>query len=511
MGVSLSRALWSPSLQARSNALTSSIAGSPGYAALPIPHRLNYTAARSAEIGWSSHDPRVAHSTPTYMEGYMKTIFTSIAAGSLLAALAIAQPPHYAVTDLGTLPGGTFSQATALSNNGLLSGLADVADGTQRAVLWYQGRIIDVSKPGLLGPNSGAFGINVSGQASIQAESTMKDPNGENFCAYGTGLRCLPFFWQGGVMTPLPTLGGYNGTVGNINNRGQVVGIAENSTRDPECPPGVAFTGTGPQVLDYEAVIWGPSQGEIRVLRPLPGDTVGMALWINDNGEAVGASGRCGNTVLPPVAFGPHAVLWEKDGSPTDLGNLGGTRRNAALSINNQSQVVGASSLTADSTPSPGPHAFLWTREAGKMRDLGTLPGATPSAPKDVKSVGLGINDGGDVVGASFDADGNPRAYIWRNGVMTDLNTLVPASSPLFLLFAFAINSRGEIAGFGVTSTGDVHSFLATPSNNAFTSESFSSEAQDVTGRMVLSEDARKLLQQRLPFGRFGVRLTGPR
>jgi hypothetical protein len=59
---------------------------------------------------------------------------------------------------------------------------------------------------------------------------------------------------------PLPTLGGNNGTVGQINNLGEVAGIAENSTRDPECPPGVAFTGTGPQVLDFEAVIWGPSQ-----------------------------------------------------------------------------------------------------------------------------------------------------------------------------------------------------------------------------------------------------------
>jgi probable HAF family extracellular repeat protein len=33
------------------------------------------------------------------------------------------------------------------------------------------------------------------------------------------------------------------------------------------------------------------------------------------------------------------------------------------------------------------------------------------------------------------------------------------------LLVATAINSRGEIAGFGVTSTGDVHAFLATPSH----------------------------------------------
>jgi hypothetical protein len=50
-----------------------------------------------------------------------------------------------------------------------------------------------------------------------------------------------------------------------------------------------------------------------------------MALWINDLGQAVGASGSCANTVLPPLALGPHAVLWERDGSVTNLGNLGGT------------------------------------------------------------------------------------------------------------------------------------------------------------------------------------------
>jgi probable HAF family extracellular repeat protein len=436
------------------------------------------------------------------MEGNMKTILTSIAAGSLLAALALAQPPRYTVTDLGTLPGGNFSQASFVSDNGFISGLATVADGSQHAVLWYQGRIIDISKPGLLGPNSGAFGINVRGQASFEGEGS-KDPNNENFGAYGTGLKTLPFFWQGGVLTPLPLLGGNNGSVGQINNQGQIPGIAENSTRDPECPREVSVSGTGPQVLDFVGVIWGPRQGEIRVLRPLPGDTVGMSLWINDLGQAVGASGRCGNTVLPPLAFGPHAVLWERDGSVTDLGNLGGTSLNIGLSINNLGQVVGFSSLTDQGSPFNGTHAFLWTRESGKMRDLGTLPG-------DVVAGGQGINDRGQVVGPSFDADGNPRGFLWQNGVMSDLNTLISGGSPLFLLDAGAINNRGEIVGFGATEAGDVHAFLATPSN-AFVSESVSRDVQAVIRPMILSEDARTQIRQRLPFGRFGVRNTEPR
>jgi probable HAF family extracellular repeat protein len=440
------------------------------------------------------------------------TFLISMPALSLLATLAIpasaqeqstqqqkSQPPRYTLTDLGTLKGGTSSQAFTVSDNGFVSGQAAAADGTQHAVLWYQGRIIDISKPGLLGPNSSAVSINQRGQAEVLAESTIKDPKGENFCAFGTGFKCLPFFWQGGVMTPLPLLGGNNGNVGQINNQGEVAGFAENGTVDMECPLEVSVSGTGPQFLDFEAVIWGPRQGQIRVLRPLPGDTVGMALSINDLGQAVGTSGRCGNTVLPPLALGPHAVIWEKDGSVHDLGNLGGAALNIGISINNHGQVTGFSGLTQESSPFNGTHAFLWTRETGKMQDLETLPG-------DVVAGGLSINERGDVVGPSFDADGNPRAFLWHHGVMTDLNALIPAGSPLFLLFAESINSRGEIVGFGATEAGDVHAFLATPNNGAFTSESFSPATRGVTSAMVLSEYARKLVQQRLPFGRFGYR-----
>ncbi len=422
----------------------------------------------------------------------MKPVLISIAASGLLAAFATAQPPRYTVRDLGTLRGGTFSQASFVNNKGVITGVATAANGAQHAALWYDGWIGDFGPPAFGGPNSEAFGVNESGQADALSETAVKDPNGEDFCGYGTHLACLPFLWQNGVTTPLPTLGGNNGTVGQINNRGQIIGAAENNTRDPTCPP--------PQALDYEAVIWGPGQGEIRVLPPLPGDSVGVALWINDNGQAVGASGSCADTALPPLAFGPHAVLWEKDGSVHDLGNLGGTM-NIALSINNQGQVVGASTLPGATTPQAA-HAFLWTTETG-IRDLGALPG-------DVASGGVGINDGGEVVGASFDASGNPRAFLWRNAVMTDLNTAVPGA-PLFLLFATAINSRGEIVGFGATSSGDVHAFLATPSSEENNSESLSPMTQAPAGPSVLSDEARKLLQKGLRFGGFKAPLPGPR
>jgi probable HAF family extracellular repeat protein len=425
------------------------------------------------------------------------------------------KPAHYTVTDLGPA-GNLFSQANYVNNSGLVAGLDTATDGAQHAVLWYKGLITDISEPGLGGPNSGAGGVNEFGRVIGGAETSDKDPNNENFCDYGTGLQCLPFLWQNGVMTPLPTLGGTNAGWGGINNLGEVAGYAENSTRDPECPGVVADNGTGPQVLDFEAVIWGPRRGEIRELRPLKDDKVGIACSINDYGQAVGTSGSCANTVLPGPTAGKHAVLWEKDGSVHDLGNLGGTSNpavlavgNTALSINNRGQVSGVSALPEiTGTGCPGVpqnplcfpfHPFLWTRDAG-MQDLGVLPG-------DFVGAGLAINNQGEVVGPSFSApgptSGSPRAFLWQNGVMSDLNTLVPADSPLYLLLADGINDAGEIAGFGVnTATGDIHAFLASPCdrNHAVTGWCKDDSAGAERPRPDLSENSRLQLQKLLRF-----------
>jgi uncharacterized membrane protein len=42
------------------------------------------------------------------------------------------------------------------------------------------------------------------------------------------------------------------------------------------------------------------------------------------------------------------------------------------------------------------------------------------------------------------------HAFIWQNGVMTDLNTMFPASSNLFGTFAAKINNRGQIGGMAI-------------------------------------------------------------
>jgi probable HAF family extracellular repeat protein len=397
---------------------------------------------------------------------------------------------QYTITDLGTLDGGTFSQPFFIDRYGLVSGSASLPDGTQNAVLWLNGQMKDIGAPGLGGPNSIAFVDNESSRAVGEAETSTSDPNGEDFCGFGTHLTCLPFLWQAGGMIQLPTLGGNNGVAKAISNRGEVAGFAENSTPDPGCP--------APQVLHFKPVVW--EKGLIHKLPTFGGDPDGVAQQINDNGEVVGGSGTCAafnaNFLynLVPV----HALLWEK-GKATNLGNLGGETGqaggNIAYDINNQGQVVGNSDLPGDTTFD----AFLWTRKTG-MQDLGTLSG-------DVASVSLSINDAGSVVGASLDANFDPRAFLWEKGVMTDLNTLIAGDSPLYLLTGCSINSRGEITGLGLTSTGETHTYLARPTHSVATSESTS---QGVISPRVLSDDARNLLKQQLRFGRSRPRQIGP-
>jgi len=385
-----------------------------------------------------------------------QTVWKTIVGGPLLAAVVMAQSPTYKVVDLGTV--GLNGQPFAVTQYGLVAGAAQTGDIVS-AEVWYKGRVVDLGQPGLKGQNSMAFGVNAWGQAVGEAQTGSPDPQGEDFCGFAalglasSGTTCLAFVWQNGVMSPLPTLGGNNGVANQINGAGQTVGMAEKDKLDSTCPSG------GPQKLEFKPTAW--QNGTVRELPTYAGDPDGNAHAINDSGRAAGGSGVCAAfnpiwlTNLQPL----HALLWE-GGKVVDLGNLGGTGHGdgiMALDLNNQGQVIGSSDLQGDASF----HAFLWTRETG-MQDLGTLQG-------DVDSAAIGINDIGQIVGVSLDANFNPRAFLRQGRDLIDLNTLVPAGSPLDLASACSINAAGEIVGFAFDNSGNVHAYLALPNNTSHT------------------------------------------
>ena len=87
--------------------------------------------------------------------------------------------------------------------------------------------------------------------------------------------------------------------------------------------------------------------------------------------------------------------------------------------------------------------------------DLGTLGGTN--------SYGYSINIRGHVTGYSdIPGDSGQHAFLYRDGKMIDLNTLLPRSSKWTLLSGYGINDRGQITGYGLIK-GQTHAFLMTP------------------------------------------------
>src|SRR5579864_715768 len=133
------------------------------------------------------------------------------------------RPTRYIVTDLGPL-GPAPGQPFVVSGDDFVSGEVVVASGSgsvSHAVIWKNRSMTDISSPGLGGPNSATFGVNLWGQAVGEADTSTPDPQGEDFCgssALGlthSGNTCVPFVFQDGAMTALPLLSDGTGAKGN--------------------------------------------------------------------------------------------------------------------------------------------------------------------------------------------------------------------------------------------------------------------------------------------------------
>jgi len=145
----------------------------------------------------------------------------------------------------------------------------------------------------------------------------------------------------------------------------------------------------------------------------------------------------------------------------TDLGTLGGDTEFVTF-ISDSGDLIGTADLP-DPSGSQSHHAFLWRN--GVKTDLGSLGGTSHAE---------GVNSQGQIVGRSRPTPESPvqHAFLWEHGgPMVDLNTLIPANSSLLLEEGGNINDRGEIAGRGLPSGCDDvdacgHVFLLTPCDN---------------------------------------------
>jgi len=221
-----------------------------------------------------------------------------------------------------------------------------------------------------------------------------------------------------GSATPLGTLpGGVSGAAFGINIHDDVVGYSSTATSNQHA-------------FKYDAALQ-----QMQDLGTLGGD-LSWAMGINASGQVVGSAVDASGTQL--------AFLY--DGTMQSLGSLGPGFSEAAA-INDSGVVVG------DYYTGSAIHAFRWD---GTMHDLGTLGD---------DSVATSINSAGQIAGF-YHGGGSARAFLYANGAMIDLNTLLPANSGWDLEEAYGINDSGLVVGIG-GKDGTIHGFLLDASGAA--------------------------------------------
>jgi probable HAF family extracellular repeat protein len=271
-------------------------------------------------------------------------------------------------------------------------------------------------------------------------------------CGFWTGSTGA-FCWRDGQVTELqPLPGDDNVSVERINERGQAVGISQ-STATFRRRAVVFVDGVAQEV-------------------PIPQATDSGAFGINNAGDIVGTyTGRDG---LNMAFLYSHGVVH-------DLGTLGQTVRNSsAADINKRKQIVGNSFIDTP-TENGGFETRAFLYQHGAMTALPTRTGYS--------SIAARVNERGDVVGRieSIDGSGDYRAALWEKGqlkvlleqpsdarginnrgqvvgaVLTgsggffyapgqgvrSLNDLIDTSTGWNIVYAQAINERGQIVGFG--------------------------------------------------------------
>ncbi len=331
---------------------------------------------------------------------------SSIAAAILFTASSSAAHAvvQYKITDLGTL-GGTSSRAYGINNTGDIVGRSrgpdkpDGSNGDRNAFLYTNGQMLNLGNFG--GSNTIASASNSSRQV---VGYSRPNPDSSEYNA---------FLHEKGELKNLGTLGtGKFSYAYGINEGGQIVGHSHTNG-----------TGTNSEAFIYE-------NGVMKGLGTLGGKSAG-AFDINDNGVIVGTSTTADTADTQGFVY--------RDGSMVSLGSLDETGYSEARAINNNGQIVGNSL-----TESGSYHTFLYDLEEGVMKDLGSIEG---------DSFAYDINTEGQIVGGyrSHLLEGSGQAYLYSDGEMFDLTSLLSASDQekWDLTAAYGINDSGQIVGWG--------------------------------------------------------------
>lgn len=271
-----------------------------------------------------------------------------------------------------------------------------------------------------------------------------------------------------------PISGGTTSTAVAINDSGTIVGLSSNSSQQM-------------RAAKWSVNILNSTVGPATDLPPLNGFTYSAAYGINANGFVVGESEGAANTVvavywgtgttvapLPELVAGKNSsaygisasgrivgeavngsdkivpVYWSSSSSnPVALGTIGTDGTGVAYAIVDLAD--GSSIIVGES----GDHAVRWKiNTAGvvqSVEDMGVFE-------TDIKSVAMGVNKSGVMVGESEDASGVVHAIIFKDKTL--LGVVIPGFDRINLgvvgakSSAAAINDNSSIAGWSNDTSG---------------------------------------------------------
>jgi probable HAF family extracellular repeat protein len=311
----------------------------------------------------------------------------ALAAAALLAPHAHAGTAAYHFIDLGKL-----SWADSVNAHRQVAGIYQYSPAVHAADGWH-----------ILAENvqGSAVGLDATGNAAGNV-------NG----AVGT---TLPYYWPasgGQVPIPLPHGTQYHSAV--------VYGVGEDGTV-------VGSVGDGFGTTD--CFLWRAGASQMRVL------PTGHQCWPHSIADRHLFAGTGADANAPFSG----AFLW--DGTQFNwLTGLGGIS-SEGLGVNKAGVVVGWAWTPVGSDGKDYVHAVLWADASTAAVDLGTLPGKLWSQAN-------AINSSGVIVGYSSDIGRqNLLPFVYSNGVMTDLNTLVDNTHGMLLTTPNDINDKGVIVG----------------------------------------------------------------
>jgi probable HAF family extracellular repeat protein len=204
---------------------------------------------------------------------------------------------------------GPFSHAADINDRGHVVGSSTTTSGEGHAVLWADGRTVDL---GVLPGDTVAHANAINNRGQI--------------VGWSSGETTRAFIWENGEMRELGTLNGSFGLAVDINKRGMIFGVGDDA-------------GARPPVVWFRDTV-----GDLGIL---PGFETAYVSRANDRGQVVGSMATYQGVVAIPVVWDDGRIIQLPLLPPlAECDNC-----NSANDINNRGTIVGIS----------GGRAVLWT------------------------------------------------------------------------------------------------------------------------------------------------------